>query len=48
MRDKEQAWLMLAVASLAGGVSSKQAAENADKLLEAMKTRFPEREDDLG
>lgn len=44
--EERRDWLMLTAASLAGGQSSKQAVENADKISAAAKNRFPEEEDD--
>lgn len=38
-------WLMLAAASLAGGAHMKQAVDNADKIVEAVRSRFPEEDD---
>lgn len=46
MRDDEHNWAMFAVASLAGGASMKQAVDNADKVLAAMKDRFKPRDED--
>jgi hypothetical protein len=43
--EERRDWLMLAAASLAGGVPAKQAVENADKIVSAVKGRFPEDDD---
>lgn len=43
--EERRDWLMLAAASLAGGVSPKQAVENADKVSDAAKNRFPEEDE---
>jgi hypothetical protein len=42
----ERDWMMLAAAALAGGQSYRQAAESADKLIDVVKSRFPEDEDE--
>jgi hypothetical protein len=44
--EERRDWLMLAAASLAGGSHAKQAVENADTISRAVKSRFPEENDD--
>jgi hypothetical protein len=46
--EERRDWLMLAAASLAGGVPARQAVENADQISAAVKGRFPEEDDDAG